>query len=160
MGFIIYGRRSRFVPAGIPLTMARAAGRRRVYRMTVMYAIFGLFFAVGFGMSLGSYFSFRSTRRFLGTAIETQGVVAANVYETPGVRFRGDDPEFGTYHARIHFRTRDGRSITFQSKSGSSKPDYSVNQRVPVLGRQHRIGNYGRALYGAGDRVFPLAGLP
>jgi len=97
--------------------------------MKIVRVMFGIFFVSGLGMLIGSYFTYQHMRKFLGTAIETAGVVVDLVE-----RESSDDNGTSTsYHPRVRFRTAEGQSIEFVSKTGSNPPKYSVNQTVKVL---------------------------
>ena len=92
--------------------------------------ILGLFFAVGFGMLLGSCFTFLHTRQFLQNAEGVSGVVVENICK-PGVGM-GDRPA-GCYCPRIRFQTVDGHEINFVSDSGCNPAAYSVGESVSLL---------------------------
>ena len=99
--------------------------------MKVVRLVFSIFFVVGLGLLIGSYFTYRHTRRFLETAIPVPGVVVENVYrESSSSSNHG--PSW-SYYPHVHFQTTDGHDIDFVSNTGSSPPSYSVNERVTVL---------------------------
>jgi len=97
--------------------------------MKVLRLVFGVFFVIGLGMLIGSYFTIQHTRSFLANAVTTEGVVIDNVLSRSST---SRDVSY-TYHPRVQFRTADGRSIDFVSSIGTSPPSYAVNQRVTVL---------------------------
>jgi hypothetical protein len=92
--------------------------------------IIGLLFVVGFGMLVGSCFTFLHTRQFLQNAEGVSGVVVENICK-PGVGM-GDRPA-GCYCPRIRFQTVDGHEINFVSDSGCNPAAYSVGESVSLL---------------------------
>ncbi len=96
--------------------------------MKAVRLIFGIFFVLGLGMLIGSYFTIQHTRRFLATAVEAHGVVVDLVFRETGGRHAS-----WSYFPHVRFRTADGREIDFESGSGSNPPSYWVNETVTVL---------------------------
>jgi hypothetical protein len=87
--------------------------------------ILGLFFAVGFGMLLGSCFTFLHTRQFLQNAVETSGEV---------VGWDPDPHRYNTYERRIRFQTTDGRKIDFVGDTMKNPPcSWYAERSVSVL---------------------------
>jgi Protein of unknown function (DUF3592) len=89
---------------------------------------FGIFGVVGMGLLTAGVFSFRSTRRFLTTAVSASGVVTENVWRESHSNNRS-----GSFYPRVRFHTSDGREISFVTNVGSSPPSYQVNEPVTVL---------------------------
>jgi hypothetical protein len=99
--------------------------------MKVVRLVFSIFFVVGLGLLIGSYFTVRHTQRFLQTAIPVPGVVVENVYRESSSS-SNNGPSW-SYYPHVRFRTTDGQAIDFVSSTGSSPPSYSVNEPVTVL---------------------------
>lgn len=84
-----------------------------------------VFTAIGLGLLVGTFFSYKSTQDFLGSALATEGTVIELV------RSRSSDSV--TYKPVVRFMTRDGSLIEFMSSSGSNPPSYYEGERVEVL---------------------------
>jgi hypothetical protein len=99
--------------------------------MKVVRLVFSIFFVIGLGLLVGSYFTVRHTRLFLQTAVSVPGVVVENIYRASSSS-RNQGPSW-SYYPHIRFQTTDGREIDFVSSTGSSPPSYSVSEPVTVL---------------------------
>ena len=91
--------------------------------------ILGILGTIGVGLLGGGIYSVWHTRKFLQTAISADGLVTENVKRG----FRRHNTTDWTYYARVSFRTREGQSVVFTSKSGNGSPAYRRNQRVPIV---------------------------
>lgn len=99
--------------------------------MKVVRLVFSIFFVIGVGLLIGSYFTVRHTRHFLQVAVSVPGVVVENIYrESSG---SGNQGPSWSYYPRIRFETTDSQRIDFVSGTGSNPPSYSVNEPVTVL---------------------------
>src|ERR1022692_2061248 len=99
--------------------------------MKVGRLVFSIFFFVGLGVLVGSYFPGRQTRPFLQTSVFVPGVVIENIYKESSSS--GNQGPSWSYYPHIRFQTTDGHEIDFVSGTGSSPPSYSVNEPVTVL---------------------------
>jgi uncharacterized protein DUF3592 len=99
--------------------------------MKVLRLVFSIFFAIGLGLLIGSYFTVRHTRHFLQIAISAPGVVVDNIYRESSSS--GNQGPSWSYYPHIRFQTTDGQKIDFVSSTGSNPPSYSVNEPVNVL---------------------------
>ena len=84
-----------------------------------------IFTLIGLGMLAGAFFSFQSTSTFLETATAKPGVVTDLIYS------RSSDS--GTYYPVVRFEDGQGRSVEFQSSSGSNPASYARGESVRVL---------------------------
>src|ERR1700728_595686 len=99
--------------------------------MKVVRLILGIFFALGVGLLIGSYFTVRHTRHFLQVAVSVPGVVVENILrESSSSRNQGSS---WSYYPRVHFQTAENLQIDFVAGTGSNPPSYSVNEPVTVL---------------------------
>lgn len=92
--------------------------------------ILGILGTIALGLLGGGSYSVWHTRKFLQTAISVDGLVAENVKRRNSGHNNISD---WTYYARVSFRTKEGRSVVFTSRSGSGSPAYRRNQRVPIV---------------------------
>lgn len=93
--------------------------------MKVLFIIKYTFSIVGVALLLGAVSSYKNTNGFLKEAVPATGTVV------DFVRNRGADSI--TYSPVIQFLSKDGQQVEFTSSVGSSRPAYSVNDRVEVL---------------------------
>lgn len=84
-----------------------------------------LFTLIGLGMLVGTFYLFSSTSSFLERAVSAQGEVVQLV------RSRSSDST--SYYPVVVFRDASGRSVEFQSNTGSNPPSYSRGEKVQVL---------------------------
>jgi hypothetical protein len=98
--------------------------------MKVGRLILGIFFALGVGLLIGSYFTVRHTRHFLQVAVSAPGVVVENVLRESS---NSRNEVSWSYYPRIHFQTAENLQIDFMGGTGSNPPSYSVNEPVTVL---------------------------
>lgn len=89
-------------------------------KMAIFTGIF-LFFGLAF-LSISIYVGAR-TFAFLSRAEEVQGQVVE----------LARNEKRGSYFPLVEFKTAAGRSITFRSSAGSSRPAYKVGESVPVV---------------------------
>lgn len=90
--------------------------------MNIVKYVFSL---VGLGMLVAAFFWYSSSATFLEKAITTEGTVIDLVVN------RSSDSR--TYSPVIEFLDQKGKSIEFESRTGSNPPDYSRGERVEVL---------------------------
>ncbi|MCW8125522.1 DUF3592 domain-containing protein [Microbulbifer halophilus] len=120
-----------------------------------------VFTAIGLGLLIGAFFSYKSTQDFLGNALATEGTVIELV------RSRSSDSV--TYAPVVKFMTRDGSLIEFMSSSSSNPPSYYEGEKVEVLyqefsPQQARINGFFSlwgvaSILGVLGAVFSLVGL-
>ena len=141
--------------------------------MKVVRLVFSIFFVIGLGLLVGSYFTVRHTRLFLQTAVSVPGVVVENIYRASSSS-RNQGPSW-SYYPHIRFQTTDGHEIDFVSSTGSSPPAFVFGERtghrslrsaaaiqgVPqlvriVVGGYDRAGHLGGSVYGAWNRVLRM----
>lgn len=97
--------------------------------MKLMRLVFSIFFVVGVGLLVGSFFTIQHTRNFLKTAVPAQGVVVEMLFS----QSHNNQGTSWSYYPHVRFRTADGRDFDFVGSVGSNPPSYSVNQPVTVL---------------------------
>lgn len=93
--------------------------------MKVFSVIKHTFSIVGIALLLGALFSYKNASDFLKDVVSATGTVVD--FE----RKRGADSI--TYSPVVRFLSREGQTIEFTSSVGSSRPAYSVKDRVEVL---------------------------
>jgi len=86
----------------------------------------GLFALIGLGLLIASIFLFLNTRNFINASAKATGTVIAHASS------RSSDGDL-TYSPVVSFKTPDGRTIEFQSQTGSSRPSPAVGQTVEIL---------------------------
>ncbi|MGM0769095.1 MAG: DUF3592 domain-containing protein [Pseudomonadota bacterium] len=84
-----------------------------------------IFALIGLGMLAGAFFSFQSTSSFLETATAKPGVVTDLIYS------RSSDSS--AYYPVVRFEDEQGRTVEFQSSSGSNPASFSRGEGVRVL---------------------------
>jgi hypothetical protein len=86
-----------------------------------------IFLCIGLSLLAGAAYLYVDTRSWLARSVEAQG----EVIEMVAVR----DSESGNilYAPRVRFKTRDGRTIEFQSSLRTNPPAYRAGQIVRVL---------------------------
>jgi Protein of unknown function (DUF3592) len=105
-----------------------------------------IFALLGAALLLGAFFSYQNTSNFIEEAVEIQGTVTDLSYS------RSDDSI--SYYPVVEFQTANGRSVEFQSSSGSNPAPYDIGESVSVL---YRVGEPISARL---NGFFSLWGLP
>ena len=85
------------------------------------------FTVVGLAFLIGTFFIYKNSMSFVGSAIEAQGTVVELVRERSG------NNNSYNYKPVVKYKTSEGKMIEFTSTTGSNPASYSVDEKVPVL---------------------------
>jgi hypothetical protein len=108
-----------------------------------------IFAGVGLVMFLIAVPFYFRTRRFLSTAVPTQGTIIELVEGT-------DSEGHLTYFPKVRFETSDGKPVEFEDSISSNSPSYSQGDKVPV---NYDPQNPERARIGTAFRTWFVPGL-
>ncbi|HEX8748948.1 MAG TPA: DUF3592 domain-containing protein [Pyrinomonadaceae bacterium] len=98
--------------------------------MKVERIVPGLFAVIGLGLLIASVFVFLNTRNFINSSVRAPGTVIAHA------QVRSSDGDI-TYAPVVSFRTQDGRTVEFKSRTSSTAASPPVGQTVEVLYKPH-----------------------
>ncbi len=94
--------------------------------MKILIVIKYLFAVIGLGLLIGAGYMANNTRAFLARAVHAQGTVV-------DLASRRSSDHSLSYYPEVAFQDANGRTIRFQSASGSNPPSYSRGDKVAVL---------------------------
>jgi hypothetical protein len=93
-----------------------------------------IFAIIGLLMMIGAWIFFQNGQKFMKEAVSATGMVVESVY----VKSRKGK---GRYYPVVEFQTVDGKSKTFRSDTGSSRPTYENGEQVSILYEKQNPAN-------------------